>query len=309
METSAKGKAFLAHHEGGHVLRAYKCPSNIWTIGVGLTAASGVVKPYAGMVITQQESERLFSLALPKYERPMRTAMGPFVKQHEFDGGVSFHWNSGQGHKASWVKLLVAGDYAGAEASLKSWNKGGGKVLRGLVNRRKAEADLIFRGTYGAGAHNAGTVRVPRHDATSRQPAMKRGDRGDGVTQLQEQLRTLGYYEGVATGDFAEYTEMAVRRFQRAHPHLTEDGIAGAATMAQIQRNIDARKKATNTTVGGATGGAATGGGNEALGGADVTSIPTEWLIAGVGALVALALFIIAWQYRDVITQRVRRNK
>ena len=51
MQLSDKGLAFLETHEGV-VLKAYRDPVGVWTIGAGLTAASGVVKPKAGMVIT-----------------------------------------------------------------------------------------------------------------------------------------------------------------------------------------------------------------------------------------------------------------
>lgn len=306
-QMSPEGREFLAHHEGGHVLKAYLDSAGVWTIGVGLTAASGVVKPHAGMVITRQESDRLLALALPKYERGTRAAMGPHVKQCEFDGGASFHFNTGAIHKASWVQALIQNQRDDAEKRLMLWNKAGGKELRGLTNRRAAEANLIFRGVYKA-ANTHTSARVARHDPGQRQPVLRKGSTGTAVAQLQEELRTLGYYEGTATGQFADYTEMAVRKFQRAHPHLTEDGIAGAATMAQIQRNIDARRKAKSTTIGGAASGATTGGGNEALGGADVTAIPTELLIAGVAGFIVVLLFVIAWQYREVIQQRIRRD-
>jgi len=34
------------------------------------------------------------------------------------------------------------------EVELKKWNKGGGKILPGLVKRRQAEIDLIRSGTF-----------------------------------------------------------------------------------------------------------------------------------------------------------------
>lgn len=43
-QTSPEGLAFLERHEGV-VLRAYRDVVGVWTIGAGLTAASGVVKP------------------------------------------------------------------------------------------------------------------------------------------------------------------------------------------------------------------------------------------------------------------------
>ena len=112
MQTSAQGVAALEQEEGV-VLRAYLCPAGHWTIGPGLTAASGVVKPRAGMVITQAESTELTEKALrTNYEPAVEAAMtssanGPIKKpqQCEFDAGVSFHWSTGAIGRASWVKL------------------------------------------------------------------------------------------------------------------------------------------------------------------------------------------------------------
>jgi hypothetical protein len=91
MQTTSedKGIPFLEAHEGV-VLTAYRCPAGKWTIGAGLTAASGVVAPHAGMTITRAEARRLLKLALARnYEPGVRQVLGP-VPQHAFDGAVSF---------------------------------------------------------------------------------------------------------------------------------------------------------------------------------------------------------------------------
>lgn len=300
-----KGRAALAHDEGGHVLTAYLCSANVWTISVGLTAASGVVKPHRGMTITRDESERLFALALPKYERRVNAAM-PDAKPHEFDGSTGFDYNTGAIARATWVNHWRARAIAAAESSFKQWNKAGGKVVRGLTLRRAREADMIFRGVYPAGV--SVVERVERHDPDQRTPAMRRGDKGPGVRQLQEELAALGYDPGAIDGDFGDRTEAAVRAFQRAHPDLTTDGIAGPATLAQIQRGMDARKQATTTGAAGGGGAAAGAGGNEAAG-PDVTGIPIEWLLTGVAGLTLIALAIIAWRYRDIISQRIAKAR
>ncbi|MDP2640772.1 MAG: glycoside hydrolase family protein, partial [Betaproteobacteria bacterium] len=45
--------------------------------------------------------------------------------------------------KSTLLKKLNAGDYSGAAAEFPKWNKAGGKVLKGLVARRAAEAELF----------------------------------------------------------------------------------------------------------------------------------------------------------------------
>ncbi|HEV7286699.1 MAG TPA: lysozyme, partial [Kaistia sp.] len=81
--------------EEGEVLRAYRDVAGVWTIGVGLTAASGVVKPKAGMVITRAESRRLLAAALARRYEPAVAAAMPGAPAHAFDGAVSFHFNTG----------------------------------------------------------------------------------------------------------------------------------------------------------------------------------------------------------------------
>ena len=58
---------------------------------------------------------------------------------------------------------------------------------------------------------------------------MKSGDKGEPVTQLQTQLKSLGFYAGTPTGVFDSATLSAVKKFQQAHS-LYVDGIAGTKT-------------------------------------------------------------------------------
>jgi len=62
---------------------------------------------------------------------------------------------------------------------------------------------------------------------------IKRGDQGDRVKNIQESLRRLGYFEGKSDGDFGEYTENAVKEFQRMNK-LTPDGVVGPSTLAKL---------------------------------------------------------------------------
>jgi lysozyme len=114
MQTTSedKGVPFIEAHEGV-VLTAYRCPAGKWTIGAGLTAASGVVTPRAGMTITRAEASRLLKLALARnYEPAVRQALRP-VASHAFDGAVSFHFNTGAIARASWVGSYKTRDWSG----------------------------------------------------------------------------------------------------------------------------------------------------------------------------------------------------
>ncbi|MBR5224671.1 MAG: peptidoglycan-binding protein [Clostridia bacterium] len=65
--------------------------------------------------------------------------------------------------------------------------------------------------------------------------ALREGDSGTAVTELQTMLKKLGYYYGDITGNFGDLTRKAVRAFQDKED-LTVDGIAGAATMNKLRK-------------------------------------------------------------------------
>ncbi|WP_083887098.1 peptidoglycan-binding domain-containing protein [Nodosilinea nodulosa] len=60
-------------------------------------------------------------------------------------------------------------------------------------------------------------------------PVLRPGMEGDAVRQLQQRLRTKGFYNGAIDGIFGSQTETAVRAAQAAND-LTVDGIVGPAT-------------------------------------------------------------------------------
>lgn len=285
MKTSEDGIVFLDRHEGD-VLKAYRDPVGIWTIGKGLTKASGVIVPKAGMVISKAESMRLTKLALNRnYEPAVRAAM-PTSNQHEFDGAVSFNWNTGAIKRASWVKRWRLDDWAGVEVKLKLWNKAGGKVWAGLVRRRDEEYRLMRHGIYRqiAGSRKVtglGRIVLPMDP--------------EEIATLRANFKQLGYAPGV-TLDGISIDQ--VRAFQRDHD-LTVDGIIGKATLSTLQRMIDARKKA----VVGAGGTAAGTGAGAAL--PEVAVLPVDPTLIGLGVGVVV-LGWLAWSYRDAIAVKVQ---
>lgn len=225
MKTSARGVAAIALHEGV-VTKAYRDVVGVWTIGVGHTEAAGPPKPVAGMTITRSEALAILARDLPKYEAAVNAVL-PNVPQHVFDGAVSFCFNCGPGavKSASWPKLYKAGKTASAESSLKSWNKAGGRVVAGLVNRRKAEADLIFRGQYpaGAAAIDVTPTTAPRYDDAST------------IRGYQAALAALGFDPGPVDGVSGPKTRAALVSYQRVNG-LVPDGIYGPATKAALDR-------------------------------------------------------------------------
>lgn len=133
----------VKHFEGCH-LKSYRCPANVLTIGYGHTGPD--VKEE--MSITQGQADELLKLDMERFENAVRSCVKVPIDQGQFDALVSFAFNCGaQALKASTLlKKLNAVDVIGAAQEFHRWNKGGGKVLKGLVRRRAAEAHLFATG-------------------------------------------------------------------------------------------------------------------------------------------------------------------
>jgi lysozyme len=289
MQTSAKGRADLKLHEG-EVLKAYRCPADVLTIGVGLTSASGVVKVKPGMVITREESDRLLSEALRRNYEPRVAKAMPKAKQHEFDSGVSFDFNTGAIHRASWVKAWKLSDWVMVEAGLKRWTKGGGQVLPGLVRRREAEYEMMRFGRYASDKKVAG--RPVRATAAKITLELSNAE----LAAVREGFRKLGFDPGQSPD---HVSLAAVTGFQAKHD-LTVDGIIGRATLSTLQRALDARGKAVPAV------GVPAVAGTSQVSGADqiLTGIPhAAEIIFAAGAIYALWL---AWRYRDQIAAAIQ---
>lgn len=141
MHISSRGVEMVARYEGCR-LEAYLCPAGKWTIGYGHTQG---VKP--GDRLTSQEAAReLLKKDLEKYESYVNEFVGKGIisfplNQNMFDALTSFCYNCGKGN----LQKLVSGrDAATVGSKMLLYNKGGGKVLAGLVRRRKEESALFM---------------------------------------------------------------------------------------------------------------------------------------------------------------------
>ena len=124
-------------------LQAYKCPADIWTIGVGHTKD-----------VTEHDEityEQARELLLEDVEEVKR-GLVPFVNVHVTEGQfialVSLAFNVGVSygvHKCpKLMRALNAGDVEQAAHQFLDITKAGGKELPGLVRRRKSEAKLFL---------------------------------------------------------------------------------------------------------------------------------------------------------------------
>ena len=111
MKTSDHGIAFVKLWEGVK-LKAYQCSANVWTIGVGHTAAMGDPKPVAGMKITEAEAEAILRRDLGSIERDVAKAVTVHLNQRQFDTLVSFVFNVGicAFRKSTLLKIMAGID-------------------------------------------------------------------------------------------------------------------------------------------------------------------------------------------------------
>lgn len=142
MNISEKGLTLIKAFEGCR-LAAYKCvpTEKYYTIGYGHYGPD--VK--ADDIITELHAEYLLKKDIEKFVDSVNKVMtryGYNLNQNQFDALVSFTYNCGE---SNLVRLTNSGKRNLKEISdaILFYNKSGGKVLSGLVRRRKAEQALF----------------------------------------------------------------------------------------------------------------------------------------------------------------------
>lgn len=110
-----------------------------WTIGWGATGKD--VTPTT--VWTQEQCDARLQVDIARHARDVIRALGNApTSQAQFDALVCFHYNTGAIHRATLTKLHKAGQHQLAAREFARWKFAGGRVLHGLVRRRREEAAL-----------------------------------------------------------------------------------------------------------------------------------------------------------------------
>jgi lysozyme len=144
--TSLLGLNLIKKYEGLR-LSSYLCPASVVTIGYGSTRYPNGKKIILGeKLASEKEATQLLLATLSPYEDAVNKHL-PNLNQCQFDALVAFSYNVGTGAliKSTLLKKAKANaaDPSILDEFLK-WNKAGGKVLTGLTNRRREEANLYF---------------------------------------------------------------------------------------------------------------------------------------------------------------------
>ncbi len=188
------------------------------------------------------QSDKATSISSPT-QKPLKPfEAGPMVPpsptrtaQQSFTGTVLQRGDSGESVRQLQEKLAEAGFFQGPVTGVF------GSITEAAVKSFQQAQGLTPDGVYGAQTQArleqptpAATVR-PQAPVAASGTVLRRGDQSPAVTDLQNALRTAGFYDGPVTGLFGSLTEAALIRFQQAQG-LTADGIAGSATLAALQR-------------------------------------------------------------------------
>lgn len=166
MRTSKTGieliKRFESLHDGDLSvigLQPKMCPAGIWTAGWG----RAIVDPKTGQFLRgennrqmafqlftvkdESEAERMLQEDLRTFERRVLTRLKVAVNQNEFDALVSHTYNTGGSNGLFKLVNERASRDAIWHCFTTKYITANGVQLRGLVNRRRAEAELFFSET------------------------------------------------------------------------------------------------------------------------------------------------------------------
>ena len=160
MKVSDAAIRMIKHHEGVR-LRPYRCPALLWTTAVG-----HVIDPSHAAVkyedrkslpipdgwdrnLTMGEVDAILAQDLARFERGVaRLCPAALGNQGIFDALVSFSFNVGLGNlQRSGLRMKTnRGDFDEAADEFLKWTMAAGRVLPGLVKRRKDEQALYLSG-------------------------------------------------------------------------------------------------------------------------------------------------------------------
>lgn len=220
MNISQNGINLIKKYEGLR-LEAYLCPAGKWTIGYGHT--SGVRK---GMKITDEQAEEYLRRDLASSEKAVN-ALGRNLNQNQYDALVSFAFNCGTGNLKTLChnrKLSVIAE------KILLYNKAGGKVLNGLVKRRKDEQALFLKPV-----ETDGQIKATESysDIVDSKPVLRLGSKGEEVKEVQTFLAGKDIYHGDIDGIYGSVTQQAVIEWQ-GYCEIVKDGIVGKCTWATM---------------------------------------------------------------------------
>ena len=143
MNISKKGIDFIKSFEGFSE-KPYLCPAGVATIGYGSTFyQNGIAVKITDNPISEEDAEKLFLLVLSKFEKKVNSKVKVEINQYQFDAIVSHTYNTGG--SSTLFELINKKEFEQAEDWIRTrYVTANGQRMKGLIRRRKAEADLFI---------------------------------------------------------------------------------------------------------------------------------------------------------------------
>lgn len=128
--------------------KVYLCPAGYPTIGYGHVVTPEERERFA-RGITKEEAEELLKIDLAKFEKGVRAHLkGARLHDYCIDALVSFSYNVGlyAFQSSTLRRLILRGELLDAADQFLRWVYAGGRKLKGLELRRRAERELFLEG-------------------------------------------------------------------------------------------------------------------------------------------------------------------
>jgi lysozyme len=148
MKLNARGYDLIKQYEG-YSDRPYLCPAGIPTIGFGNTYyPNGTKVKLTDKQITREYANEMLQFVADNFAKEVSKSIKSIISQNQLNALTSFAYNLGMTNfkNSTLLKKVNANpnDPTIKEEFLK-WNKSNGKILQGLINRRRAESNLYFQ--------------------------------------------------------------------------------------------------------------------------------------------------------------------
>lgn len=141
----AKGLNLIKQFEGFSA-KPYICSGGAKTIGYGATYyPNGLKVSMSDKAITEGQASTMLMNMLKTYEKSVDSFCRDDINQNQFDALCAFAYNVGINalKNSTLLKKVNANpNDPTIRAEFLKWNKANGKALKGLTNRRTAEANL-----------------------------------------------------------------------------------------------------------------------------------------------------------------------
>jgi lysozyme len=141
-----QAKKLIKEFEGLR-LKSYKCPGGYNTIGYGHVINNATEDSLFNNGINEAEAETILLKDITLANQALMRLVRVPLNEHQRTALVSFVFNVGSGaFQASTLRQkLNRFEYELAAEQFSRWIHGGGRILPGLVRRRKAEMAVFLR--------------------------------------------------------------------------------------------------------------------------------------------------------------------